>query len=150
MDKEEMLLLRLDGLSYREIGFQAGITKQRVQQILSPPAAIKQHVYEKYGGRCGRCGLKVGNSGHIHHETTSTGVDDYNDLANLSLLCISCHRISHGAGGYHGLYPADNQKPICPSCGFAPGRRIRYNMTRLKSCTNCGLRFQYPVDRSAI
>ena len=89
-----MLKLRLDGLTYAQIGEIAGVSRQRVQQQLSPPAAIRNFIHKKYGGRCAECGI-VSGSGHIHHKTTETHVDDYNDVDNLELLCVTCHRLKH-------------------------------------------------------
>ena len=93
MDKKEMLKLRLDGLPYAEIAKRSSLSRQRVQQLLSPPKPIKDYVLRKYHGCCKECGLRVGRSGHIHH-ITSNG-ENYNDIENLELLCISCHRRKH-------------------------------------------------------
>jgi hypothetical protein len=94
MDKKELLKMRLDGMTYREIGLKAGISPQRVQQLLSPPAPIRSFVVAKYKGRCNRCGVLVGRSGHIHHEG-DLNTENYNDIENLELLCIACHRGAH-------------------------------------------------------
>ena len=97
MDKSEMLLLKLDGQSYRAIAEQAGLSKQRVYQLLAPPKAIRIMVVSKYEGRCANCHIHVGKSGHVHHVGTAN-FDDYNEIDNLRLLCPSCHRLSHTGG----------------------------------------------------
>lgn len=89
-----MLNLRLDGLTYSQIAQQAGLSRQRIQQILSPPSDIRKMVVEKYKGRCADCGLLVPRQGHVHHEN-SDSVEDYQDIPNLCLLCVSCHRRRH-------------------------------------------------------
>lgn len=94
MNKLEMLHLRLEGLTYQEIAVRAGISRQRVQQLLSPPTAVRNYVVEKYGGKCKSCGIYVGTSGHVHH-TDSSVLEDYNDMDNLELLCLGCHRRAH-------------------------------------------------------
>ena len=88
-----MLQMRLQGMTYTMIGKEAGISRQRVQQILSPPSEIRKIIVSKAKGRCQRCGIIVGNAGHVHHNGDE--VDTYNDIPNLELLCISCHRKSH-------------------------------------------------------
>jgi len=93
MERSEMIALRLDGRTYEAIGKMAGVTRQRIQHILSPPVSIRNYVVKKYKERCNRCGIWVGNSGHIHHQGDIE--DNYDDIPNLELLCISCHRIEH-------------------------------------------------------
>lgn len=94
MDKAKMLELRLDGRSYQYIANEAGITRQRVQQILSPPASIRNFVVAKFNGRCNRCGIFVGASGHVHHNG-DLAIENYDDPNNLELLCLVCHRKAH-------------------------------------------------------
>ena len=89
-----MMTLRLEGRTYQYIADEAGVTRQRIQQILSPPPAIRNYVIEKYNGLCGGCGIYVGTSGHVHH-SKENGEIDYDDKENLKLLCISCHRKEH-------------------------------------------------------
>ena len=85
--------MRLNGLTYLNIGKQAGISRQRVQQLLSPPPVIRRMVVAKANGECQYCGLTVGQSGHVHHN--GDAFDTYDDIENLELLCISCHRKAH-------------------------------------------------------
>lgn len=92
--KQEMLSLKLQGQSYRAISVLAGISRQRVQQLLAPPRAIRAIVVKRAEGICQGCQIYVGNSGHVHHQGAHEG-ENYNDLDNLELLCPSCHRTEH-------------------------------------------------------
>jgi len=94
MNKNEMLVMRLDGNSYQEIAKEAGISRQRVQQVLAPPKAIRDEVIRRYNGRCANCGIRVGRGGHVHHQNNAD-IDSYNDLTNLELLCLGCHSQKH-------------------------------------------------------
>ncbi len=114
MEKEQMLLLRFKGWTYAQIGDEAGISRQRVQQLLSPPPAIRQYVVKRAKGLCQSCGIKVGTSGQVHHKNGDQS-DTYNNIEELELLCISCHLASHSGG--LGLKPSQ-----CRHCGhpFTP------------------------------
>jgi len=94
MKKQEMTQLRLDGFTYAQIAERAGVSRQRIQQIIGPPKAVREYVANKHKGYCADCGLYVGYSGHVHHEGSMNG-DDYNDRGHLILLCKSCHRRRH-------------------------------------------------------
>lgn len=94
MNKREMLNLRFEGRPYQFIANKAGISRQRVQQILSPPKAIRDFVIGKFNGLCTECGIYVGKGGHVHHKNSNVD-EDYNDIENLVLLCVGCHRRSH-------------------------------------------------------
>lgn len=91
--RQTALKLRLKGQSYAQIGAAVGLSRQRVQQLLSPPSAIRKLVVAKYGSSCARCGL-VGRSHHVHHKGSNNG-DTWNDVQNLVLLCIACHGRAH-------------------------------------------------------
>src|SRR3972149_3861748 len=109
MTREELLKLRLDGCTYQSIADKAGISRQRVQQLLSPPKAIRDIVCSRADGRCQRCDVQVGKSGHVHH--TGNARENYNDLDNLQLLCVSCHKAAHS-------YPLKAYVAnMCPKCG---------------------------------
>jgi len=140
LSKEEMLILLLDGASYQQIAKSANVSRQRVQQILAPPIAIRDFVSNKYHNRCNDCGIYVGKSGHIHHENKVL-LDNYNDILNLVLLCISCHRKRHG--GQDSKY-----NPNCPRCGgpmFKSGlsalNKEGYKKQRFV-CSICGRKMQ--------
>lgn len=93
MDRKELLALRLEGLTYKAIADKVGLSRQRIQQLLSPPTEIRNIVVARAEGKCQECGILVGDSGHVHHNGDE--VDAYNDIANLELLCLSCHRRKH-------------------------------------------------------
>ena len=103
MDKAELLRRRLDGLTYAQIGLEAGISRQRVQKLLQPPPLVRLALSDKYEDKCADCGIDLQYRGHAHHVGANDGVEDYNDLPNLVLLCISCHRLAHNNDQRHGL-----------------------------------------------
>jgi len=84
---------RLIGMTYAEIAHDLGISRQRVQQLICPSPPVRQYVFNKAGGHCEECGTKLGTNGHIHHK--EGGAEDYNDVLNLELLCLACHRRKH-------------------------------------------------------
>lgn len=96
--KAKILRMRLDGMTYQQIGHSLGVSRQRIQQIISPPRQIRDFVIKKYNGRCASCGLYVGGKGHLHH--TDNKQNHYNDIENLELLCITCHRGRHSRYGF--------------------------------------------------
>lgn len=90
------LALRLEGLTFAEIGEKLDLSRQRVQQLLAPPKVVRALVVERAGGQCQRCGLLVGKTGHVHHrQDKEMEPDAYNDHKNLRLLCPGCHRVEH-------------------------------------------------------
>ncbi len=110
-DKEKRtkaLNLRLnDGLSYAAIGEQLGLSRQRIQQLLRPPKAIYDLIWNRAGHQCQDCGIGLpakSGSGCIHHIGSE---EDYNDIDNLILLCRSCHRNRH----------LSSQLITCTRCG---------------------------------
>jgi len=115
--RTQALALRLEGLSFAEIGERVGLSRQRIQQILSPDPAVRSSVVERAEGRCQRCGLHVGTTGHVHHRKSKGATpDDYNDDVNLRLLCPTCHRVEHGYIHYglpvvKGLPPQRRRAP---------------------------------------
>ncbi len=92
MEKQELLAERLEGKSYSQIAKEANVSRQRIQQILSPSTDIQKMVRSKQKGLCEVCGKPLHSSGHIHHKSL---IEDYNSLENLVLLCISCHMKKH-------------------------------------------------------
>jgi DNA-binding transcriptional regulator YiaG len=91
-----MMQLRLAGLSYAKIAKRAGISPQRVQQILSPPPAVMRFVRDRAQQICESCGLDIHDAGHVHHKgCKGLQADTYQDIENLQYLCVSCHTIAH-------------------------------------------------------
>ncbi len=90
---KEMQEMKLSGATYQEIGDKFSISRQRVQQLISPPPYIRRIVETKAKGKCQGCGVFVGKSGHVHH--LGGNGEDYNDIDNLKYLCSSCHMKKH-------------------------------------------------------
>lgn len=138
-----MWALRLQGQSYDQIGKLAGVSRQRVEQVLSPPPAIREAVLERAGRACEGCGLTLPKGLQIHHRAAEgLAPDTYEQPENLVALCVSCHMKAHGYGTDHMVPPprprvsttADNPMPqfgecpihhrplMCPACVGARGR----------------------------
>lgn len=91
--KEKMIEMKLNGDTYSQIAKKLKISRQRVQQITSPPKEVRDYIIQKYNGRCARCDIQVHKTGHIHHVGSID--ENYNDIDNLILLCPSCHCKEH-------------------------------------------------------
>jgi len=90
----KMFNLRLKGHAYAYIAKSFGVSRQRIQQLISPPRHIRDAVVARYKGECADCRIHVGNSGNVHHVNLKI-IEDYNDAGNLVLLCVSCHLKRH-------------------------------------------------------
>lgn len=123
--RKGILEFRLLGMTYAAIGKELGISRQRVQQLISPSKYIRNVVVKRANNRCQRCEVILDGSGHIHHKGNED--EDYNDIDNLELLCISCHRIAHSI--YHP----------CPQCG----RDIPQGRGHIFCCAQCRHDFSY-------
>jgi DNA-directed RNA polymerase subunit RPC12/RpoP len=88
--KAQAIQYKLQGLTYQEIGDLLSISRQRAQQLVRPPRAIYDLVRKKANYKCQECQVEI-KAGHVHHEDR----DDYNDIANLVYLCVSCHKNRH-------------------------------------------------------
>jgi endogenous inhibitor of DNA gyrase (YacG/DUF329 family) len=119
MDRKDMFQMRLNGHSYQQIGEKAGVSRQRIQQILSPPSGVRELIVGKYHGLCQDCGIYVGNSGHIHH--IGNNGENYNDIENLELLCVSCHRRKH-------------KDPSKERCCISCGKPVEHHNLYCKEC----------------
>ncbi|KKN34504.1 hypothetical protein LCGC14_0792990 [marine sediment metagenome] len=128
-NRSKALHFRLSGMTYAQIGKELGISRQRVQQLVSPPKAVRDLVVSRANGECERCSIRVGRSGQVHHSNASNG-DTFNEIENLQLLCIPCHLIAHSPNPPQGIveltclrcdyqwHPRSNEKPVrCPKCG---------------------------------
>lgn len=104
------------GLTYQQIGIAANVSRQRVQQLIRPPTSIQKIVASKYENKCAHCQLWLSyGQGHVHHLTMSD-IGHYNDIANLILLCIVCHRRIHAVNRVE--YKAPQKGPgQCIECG---------------------------------
>jgi len=118
MDKKKLLELRLKGMTYQAIANEVGVSRQRIQQLLSPPEAVRVYVVNKYHGCCKECGLLVGNTGHIHH--IGGNEENYNDIENLELLCMSCHRVKHSIGAVETSSFGNNYNTSQPDIIYKP------------------------------
>lgn len=149
-NKEQQRLaleLRTKGLTYSEIGGQLGISRQRVQQIVSPSLGIFDVVKRLANGRCADCGVELGR-GHIHHiKNEDIEPDLYNHPDNLAYLCAACHR-SPRRQAEHGMIcnpkPPRSKRPkpdgtiVCPvhgpiNCPKCSGSQGGYSTSEAKS-----------------
>ena len=89
-----MLRRRLAGYSLQAIADEAGVSRTRVHQILTPPVAVKEAVRVKFKDRCAECKTLVGTYGHVHL-VGAKGIDTYQDITKLELLCGACHQPKH-------------------------------------------------------
>lgn len=121
--------LRLAGLTYGRIAELVGLSRQRVHQLLRPPAEVRDRVVSRAGGRCELCGLAVGKSGHVHH--TGNAQEDYNDYPNLQLLCVSCHVHAHRQAPKLAGY---RRKHRDAQCAPTSARLIHLLVARQESC----------------
>ena len=89
---EKMARLKRQGLTYAEIGELYRMSRQRVQQVVSPPPEIANEVRKRANSRCENCKLEL-QDGDIHHKDWN--VPEPNSLDNLSYLCVACHMLVH-------------------------------------------------------
>ena len=93
---EEVRDMVLDGNTYAEIARRCGVSRQRVQQIISPPRHIMAKVKERAQGRCEDCGILIHKGAHLHH-VNGDKIDPvkFNGIENIKYLCLGCHRKEH-------------------------------------------------------
>lgn len=92
--RAEALRLKLQGLTYDEVGRRMGVSRQRIQFLLRPPESVYKQVVGRANEHCEDCGSAV-VSGHIHHIDEMRS--DFNHPDNLAYLCASCHRKRHSS-----------------------------------------------------
>ena len=91
--RQSIINMRLEGLTYQQIAGKLNISRQRVEQIASPPKETLRALITRSGEKCENCGIIVGKSGHAHHKGHTE--DTYEDINQLDYLCPSCHRLAH-------------------------------------------------------
>lgn len=101
--------LRLEGLTYAEIGKMLNISRQRAQQLIRPTADVYQQLRERAQQRCESCG-EIERAGHAHHIDVLE--EDHNNLNNLEYLCIDCHLARHGKGSAATAKEMEELKPF--------------------------------------
>lgn len=106
----EALMLLCHGFTYGAIGSFFGLSRQRIQQALSPPPHVRRTLLRRTEGYCEGCRASIGTPGHVHH--ISNQGDSYNSIANLRLLCASCHSKEHPSSLPK---PQKKEKPLRPT-----------------------------------
>lgn len=106
MEIQELQKLRKLGLTYEQIGEKFGVSRQRIWQILNNYSNISKLNTNKFyelkrntpcelGIKCFEKNGFIENRYYkleIHHKDKNR---DNNDLANLLVLCIGCHKYIH-------------------------------------------------------
>lgn len=105
LGRDEMIALKLGGATYAVIGEKAGVSRQRVQQLLRPTQLLRQWLQQQTDGQCQGCGLVVGVHGHIHHQ--GDDIATWDNRGFLQLLCVGCHHTAHA------ILP----RVYCATCG---------------------------------
>jgi hypothetical protein len=96
IDKETAFRLALvECLGFSEIAEKYGVSRQRIQQIVSAPAPIRAYVYENDHRICRGCGANLILRDMQVHEMGSTIVDDYKNIPMLTCMCRDCHVTEH-------------------------------------------------------
>ncbi len=133
--------MRVSGMTYQAIQEEVKVVScQRIQQILRPDWRQRKALKQRAGGRCERCKnmLAIGY-GHIHHLRIDVGIDEWNDLSNLTFVCPSCHRLSETV---NRLAPPQPRMSLvqwaavntCTHCG----RVWKSHKINPKRCCGCG------------
>lgn len=89
--KQQARSLKIEGLTYQQIGDRLGVSRQRAQQLVSIPKDELRTMRLKAGFKCSTCG-RQSNKLDGHHE-------DYNN-DDVVLLCVSCHMVKHFGDGF--------------------------------------------------
>lgn len=91
--REMMIALKAAGQTYAEIASGFGLSRQRVQQIVSPTEEERESIYQKFGQKCFFCESPGNDNGFrldLHHIFSKGG------KASLVPLCTACHlKIEH-------------------------------------------------------
>ena len=87
--RRQVLRMKKEGQSYREIGDLFGFSRQRAQQLIAPTEEERKKVMEKYNGECFFCSAQRCGNGHrlhLHHIYR-----EESDTMTMVPLCDSCH-----------------------------------------------------------
>jgi DNA-binding CsgD family transcriptional regulator len=120
------LEMKRQGYPYAAIGQALGISRQRVQQLLSPPADARAQVLARCARHCEACGIGPGVHLHLHHVSYHASPRTYHDPQNLQALCVPCHNRAHDAT----LTPA--QRFARSSTAGIIGGQLRRDRARVK------------------
>ena len=110
-NKSDIIKLKIQGLTYQKIGDIFGVSRQRIEQIVSG----RKSIYHKYIKILKRdnytcqwkniCDDKLLKNLNIHHIDLDPGNNDEN---NLITICKYCHIAYH---------KSLNKYPYCIKCG---------------------------------
>jgi len=85
-NREQVIKLFRQGMSYAEVGRRVGLSRQRVMQIVKPPTSIYEHMKRKARGICANCEV-IAPSGRISGYREGTL-----EVSKYKYLCASCYR----------------------------------------------------------
>lgn len=89
--RQQAIELKVAGYTYAEIGAIMGVSRQRVEQIISPTKEVLLKVRRRTNGLCALCGNELTT---IHHKSSVQTAADFDSPENMVLLCKSCHKIA--------------------------------------------------------
>lgn len=78
--------LKSQGKSYQDVGEILGVSRQRVQQIVSLTEKERSLLIEKNHNKCSLCGIEKNNL-EVHHLDYEKNI--------VIILCFNCHRFLH-------------------------------------------------------
>lgn len=129
--RDAAIAMKVNGKTYREIAVVLGVSRQRVQQIIAPPAQVRHLIFLRCGDICESCGKKAsGKDAHLHHVAR---IADYNAASNLAHLCNACHRHAHGGFRAPKILPLPER--LCEDCGASYSPVMRKQTACSKSCS---------------
>ena len=88
--RTQAIRLKLQGLTYEQIGNKLGISLGQAQVLIRPSAPTRKLVKQRAEGKCENCGTTLPN-GQYHHKSSKTTVAAFNQAENLEYLCPTCH-----------------------------------------------------------
>jgi hypothetical protein len=120
--RQQVIAMKLGGMTYQEIGAELGFSRQYAEQLGSPPKSVLRLILQRSGGVCEDCGVTIKRLGHTHH--FGTDIATYQDPVWMRYLCVRCHRHSH-TRPVAGKTPRDNTVTlVCDVCGVVFTRRL--------------------------